>query len=74
MPDEAEKTDTTPEQAPAADAAPAPAPAPELPRIHMETSEGPLDIELWPDAAPKTAANFHQLVHDGFYDQRTPLP
>ena len=42
-----------------------------MPFIRMETSEGALLIELWPDAAPKTVENFRQLIHNGFYDGLT---
>lgn len=41
------------------------------PRLQIETSEGDLVIELWPDIAPETADNFQQLIHDGFYDGLT---
>jgi cyclophilin family peptidyl-prolyl cis-trans isomerase len=34
----------------------------------LHTSEGPIEIELFPDEAPKTVANFTKLVGDGFYD------
>lgn len=38
------------------------------PVVIMETSEGTIRIELWPDKAPQTVANFLQYVDDGFYD------
>lgn len=38
------------------------------PRIQMETSEGTMIIELWPDIAPKHVASFIKLTEDGFYD------
>lgn len=38
------------------------------PVVIMETSEGTLKIELWPDKAPKTVANFLNYVDKGFYD------
>ena len=34
----------------------------------MHTSEGPIEIELFPNEAPKTVANFTKLAGDGFYD------
>jgi len=38
------------------------------PLVIMETSEGTLKIELWPDKAPATVANFLHYVDEGFYD------
>ena len=38
------------------------------PVISMRTSLGDLQIELFPDDAPETAANFLRYVEDGFYD------
>lgn len=37
------------------------------PRVLMETSKGPITLELYPDKAPKTVANFLCAVDDGFY-------
>jgi cyclophilin family peptidyl-prolyl cis-trans isomerase len=34
----------------------------------MNTSEGPLGIELFDEDAPKTVDNFKKLATDGFYD------
>jgi cyclophilin family peptidyl-prolyl cis-trans isomerase len=34
----------------------------------LHTSEGDVELELFPDDAPKTVANFTKLVADGFYD------
>ena len=34
----------------------------------LHTSEGPIEIELFPDEAPKTVANFTKLAGEGFYD------
>src|SRR5260221_6914045 len=39
-----------------------------LTRCVMSTDAGDLVIELYPDAAPNTVANFHALATDGFYD------
>ena len=40
----------------------------ENPKVKMETSKGTMIIELYPDKAPKTVANFLQYVNDGAYD------
>src|ERR1700759_2341577 len=34
----------------------------------MKTSKGDITIEMFPDAAPNTVANFYTLAKDGFYD------
>jgi len=34
----------------------------------LHTSEGSIEIELFPDEAPKTVANFTRLAGEGFYD------
>ena len=34
----------------------------------LHTSEGDIQLELFPDDAPKTVANFTKLAADGFYD------
>jgi cyclophilin family peptidyl-prolyl cis-trans isomerase len=34
----------------------------------LHTSEGPVEIELFPNEAPKTVENFVKLARDGFYD------
>jgi peptidyl-prolyl cis-trans isomerase B (cyclophilin B) len=34
----------------------------------LHTSEGAIELELYPDAAPKTVANFEKLSRDGFYE------
>jgi cyclophilin family peptidyl-prolyl cis-trans isomerase len=34
----------------------------------MQTSEGPIEIELFDEDAPKTVANFKKLAGEGFYD------
>ncbi|MCE5232162.1 MAG: peptidylprolyl isomerase [Mizugakiibacter sp.] len=62
-------------------AAPAPTPpatkptieasSPEHPRVLLRTSMGDVTVELFPDRAPKTVANFLQYVRDGFYDGTT---
>ena len=38
------------------------------PVVEMKTSAGAIQIELFPDKAPKTVANFLQYVKDGFYN------
>ncbi|MEO8976946.1 MAG: peptidylprolyl isomerase, partial [Casimicrobiaceae bacterium] len=37
------------------------------PQVEFDTSQGKIRVELYPDAAPKTVANFLQYVKDGFY-------
>jgi len=51
-------------------AAPAPASAPvpaTKPRVQLLTSYGPVVVELEPELAPKTVANFLQYVKEGHY-------
>ncbi len=38
------------------------------PRVLMQTSMGDIVIELYPEKAPKTVANFLKYVDDGFYN------
>jgi len=33
----------------------------------MQTNQGPIEIELFDDDAPKTVENFKKLANDGFY-------
>ncbi|MBD8879252.1 MULTISPECIES: peptidylprolyl isomerase [Rhodanobacter] len=37
------------------------------PQVVLHTSLGDITLELFPDKAPKSVANFLQYVHDGFY-------
>jgi peptidyl-prolyl cis-trans isomerase B (cyclophilin B) len=37
----------------------------------LETTLGPIEIELFPDDAPKTVENFVKLAGEGFYDDLT---
>ncbi|MDR3672677.1 MAG: peptidylprolyl isomerase [Holophaga sp.] len=37
------------------------------PRVQIDTSYGPFVVELEPDLAPKTVANFLRYVKEGFY-------
>ena len=37
----------------------------------METDKGKMTIELYPDEAPGTVANFEKLANSGFYDGLT---
>lgn len=47
----------------------APAPGPvDHPRVVVHTSQGDFTLELFPEKAPKSVANFLQYVRDGFYD------
>jgi peptidyl-prolyl cis-trans isomerase A (cyclophilin A) len=48
-------------------AKPAPTAAPH-PQVLLHTSQGDITLELYPDKAPKSVANFLQYVRDGFYD------
>lgn len=38
------------------------------PVVRLETSAGPVTVELFEDKAPKTVANFLKYVDSGFYD------
>jgi peptidyl-prolyl cis-trans isomerase A (cyclophilin A) len=50
-------------------AKPAPATTPATPpQVLLRTSQGNITLELYPDKAPKSVANFLQYVRDGFYD------
>jgi len=52
-----------------AQAQPAAAPAPAAPlRVKLTTSDGPIVLELYPDKAPLSVANFVQYVKDRHYD------
>lgn len=41
---------------------------PEGVHVEIETEQGTIVIELFPDAAPNTVANFKALAASGFYD------
>lgn len=50
---------------------PVPVPVPEIaagPRVALETSAGRIVVELYPDKAPRTVANFLSYVNDGHYN------
>ena len=34
----------------------------------LKTNHGPIEVELYPNEAPKTVGNFVKLARDGFYD------
>jgi len=38
------------------------------PSVEFQTSQGNFTVELYPEKAPKTVANFLQYVKDGFYE------
>jgi cyclophilin family peptidyl-prolyl cis-trans isomerase len=38
------------------------------PQVEFQTSQGSFTVELYPEKAPKTVANFLQYVKDGFYE------
>ena len=40
----------------------------DAPVVRLQTTLGNIDIEVYPDRAPETAANFLDLVDTGFYD------
>ena len=42
--------------------------ADDLPRVLLETTRGPVTLELFENQAPNTVANFIKLVEDGYYD------
>ncbi|MCC7147380.1 MAG: peptidylprolyl isomerase [Phycisphaeraceae bacterium] len=42
-----------------------------LPQVQLQTSEGDILVELWPDVAPGHAENFLKLSRQGFYDGLT---
>lgn len=56
-----------PPPAPATSSTVAPAPVAH-PQVKLHTSMGDITIELFPDKAPRTVANFLQYVNDGFYE------
>ncbi|ONI33154.1 hypothetical protein PRUPE_1G408500 [Prunus persica] len=37
-------------------------------KVVLQTTHGPLDVELWPKEAPKAVRNFIQLCLEGYYD------
>ncbi|KAL5226603.1 hypothetical protein ABZP36_014868 [Zizania latifolia] len=37
-------------------------------KVVVQTTAGPIDIELWPKEAPKAVRNFVQLCLEGYYD------
>jgi len=45
-----------------------PAWAESAPRVKLSTSAGDIVVEVYPDKAPKTAANFLQYVREKYYD------
>ncbi|WP_254067888.1 peptidylprolyl isomerase, partial [Burkholderia sp. L27(2015)] len=49
-------------------AKPTPAATVAAPQVLLHTSQGDITLELYPDKAPKSVANFLQYVRDGFYD------
>ena len=57
-----------PAMPPASASSSANAPAVAHPQVELKTSMGDIVIELFPDKAPKTVANFLQYVKNGFYD------
>jgi peptidyl-prolyl cis-trans isomerase B (cyclophilin B) len=48
-------------------------PAGELVQFHvvMDTNQGEMEVEFWPDVAPEHVRNFLDLAYTGFYDKKT---
>jgi len=44
---------------------------PAAPHIRMDTDQGVIELDLWPDVAPKTVENFVTLAQKGFYNGLT---
>ncbi len=45
-----------------------PPPAEGSPRVRLDTSAGPIEVALYPEAAPKHVENFLKLVDEGFFN------
>lgn len=60
-----------PTATPTATPTPDPSPDPSKVNIVIETSEGTIKAELYPEIAPITVANFQELISEGFYDGLT---
>lgn len=43
-------------------------PAPSYPMVEIKTNQGTILLELYPDKAPKSVANFLGYIKDGFYN------
>jgi len=48
-------------------------PAAELANFHvvLDTNQGEMEVEFWPDVAPNHVRNFLELAYTGFYDKKT---
>ncbi len=48
-------------------------PVGELTNFHvvLETNQGEMEVEFWPDVAPNHVRNFLDLAYSGFYDKKT---
>ncbi|MBI2064036.1 MAG: peptidylprolyl isomerase [Candidatus Yanofskybacteria bacterium] len=57
-----------PSPTPTVQASPTDKPLPEAVKATMVTTRGNIELELYPEAAPKTVANFVKLAESGFYD------
>jgi cyclophilin family peptidyl-prolyl cis-trans isomerase len=42
-----------------------------VPAATLHTSQGPVEVELYAEAAPRTVENFEKLASEGFYDGLT---
>ena len=40
-------------------------------RVVLETNQGTMEAEMWPDVAPNHVRNFLDLAYTGFYDGKT---
>jgi len=64
----------TPAATPAPEQAPSPAPAPPAkpdPKVKLETAQGVIVVELFPDKAPITVANYLKYVDRGLFNGAT---
>jgi peptidyl-prolyl cis-trans isomerase B (cyclophilin B) len=48
-------------------------PVAELGNFHVviDTNQGEMEVEFWPDVAPNHVRNFLDLAYNGFYDRKT---
>lgn len=57
-----------PSPTPIASTGPSGEPLPDIVKVTMVTARGNIELELYPEVAPKTVANFVKLAKSGFYD------
>lgn len=63
----AAQLEATPADTDAAEEQQATGPTPARPQVRLATTLGEIVVELWPDSAPKTVANFLDYVDEGHY-------